>query len=435
MRYTLGRDDMPLLLQWIKKFDKLKLVEFFGGAGGTRTLDLCVANAPLSQLSYNPIRNILYYSRVKAFCQVIFKILSAKLFLFSFPLISETICYNLTFLLNRVILIMYRNFKKEKLNMKKIFTVLLILSMLLSLYGCALAEMFSSDDNVVDLGGGETAVKWHLVSNTNEYSTVESAYFEFTKDSFKYYENGSLKKEGTHRTTYSGVENTISPLTVVLYFDKDETGFSVYDYLECYTEDERDDLHQFTVMSEGYHIKPLRSGGVPVRDYHLSDMPYAFGTYVKEDTEQYTYKNGKANYLSCSYLDGTFTDEKGNSFYFANNSYSSDPENVSYSIYMRYENRLNGTFVEGTIKMSYYEDLDTGKKHNVALIYVSHGENEPAEETGVSVEADFKLMDLDFGDDTFFSIAGGEYFTDTPECEFDPADFISGTYRKVTTSQ
>ena len=30
MRYTLTRDDMPLLSQWIKKFDKSKLVEFFG---------------------------------------------------------------------------------------------------------------------------------------------------------------------------------------------------------------------------------------------------------------------------------------------------------------------------------------------------------------------------------------------------------------------
>ena len=34
MRYTLTRDDMPLLSQWIKKFDKSKLVEFFGS--GTR---------------------------------------------------------------------------------------------------------------------------------------------------------------------------------------------------------------------------------------------------------------------------------------------------------------------------------------------------------------------------------------------------------------
>ena len=34
MRYTLKRDDIPLLSQWIKKFDKSKLVEFFGGEGG-----------------------------------------------------------------------------------------------------------------------------------------------------------------------------------------------------------------------------------------------------------------------------------------------------------------------------------------------------------------------------------------------------------------
>ena len=30
MIHTLKRDDMPLLSQWIKKFDKSKLVEFFG---------------------------------------------------------------------------------------------------------------------------------------------------------------------------------------------------------------------------------------------------------------------------------------------------------------------------------------------------------------------------------------------------------------------
>ena len=32
MIYSLTADDMPLLSQWIKKFDKSKLVEFFGGA-------------------------------------------------------------------------------------------------------------------------------------------------------------------------------------------------------------------------------------------------------------------------------------------------------------------------------------------------------------------------------------------------------------------
>ncbi len=318
--------------------------------------------------------------------------------------------------------------------MKRILTLLLIISTLLSLSGCALAELFDDGKNVVDLGDGEEAVRWNLVFNNNEYSTVNEAYFEFDKDSFRYYENGALKKEGTHRITYSGVENTISPLTLVLKFGKDEEGTTISDYIECYTEDAMDDLHQFTIMSEGYTIKPPRSGGVPVRDYHLSDMPYAFGTYVKESTEQYTYKNGKANYLDCAKLDGTFVDEAGNKFYFANNSYSSDPESVSYSIYMRYENAAKGTILEGTISMSYYEDFDTQKKHNVALIYVMHGSNEPSEESGVSVEADYELMDFNIGDGSSFSVAGGSYFDEESECEFDPGDFVGGVYRRIDTN-
>ena len=39
MRYTLKRDDIPLLSQWIKKFDKSKLVEFFGRSAGTNPLN------------------------------------------------------------------------------------------------------------------------------------------------------------------------------------------------------------------------------------------------------------------------------------------------------------------------------------------------------------------------------------------------------------
>lgn len=318
--------------------------------------------------------------------------------------------------------------------MRKVLTFILVLSIIVSLSSCALFELFKDKEDVVDLGNGSQFVKWHLVHNNNEYSAVQSAYFEFNKDTFKYYENGALKKEGTHRITYNGVENTISPLHLNLEFGKDNTGLSIFDYIDCYTEDTKDNLHQFTIMREGYHIDAVRSGGVPVRDYHLSDMPYAFGTYVKESTEQYTYKNGKANYLSCAKLDGTFMDETGNKFYFANNSYSSDANSVSYTVYMRYENKINGTFVEGTIRMSWYEDFDTREIHNVALIYVMHGEGEPAEESGMSVQADFELMDFDFSDGDAFSFAYGDYFSDSKECDYNPANFIGGTYTKVNSN-
>lgn len=316
--------------------------------------------------------------------------------------------------------------------MKKIFFILVfIIVFTLSLTGCALTEFFEDQENVVDLGDGNTFVKWNLVHNNNKYSNVESAYFEFNKDSFKYCENGELKKEGTHRITYYGLENTNEPLHLNLNFGQDSTGFSIFDYIDCYTEDSKENLHQFTIMTEGYHVEPLRQGGVPVRDYHLSDMPYAFGTYVKEGTQQYSYKNGKANYLNSSRLDGTFCDDTGNTFYFVNNSYSSDSDSSSYTVYMRYENHVNDTFVEGTISLSYYEDFWTHEHHDVALIYVTHGEWEPAEESGVYAEADYELMDFVFDGDNSFTFLEAKYFSEKIECDYNPANFIGGKYYKV----
>ena len=82
--------------------------------------------------------------------------------------------------------------------------------------------------------------------------------------------------------------------------------------------------------------------------------------------------------------------------------------------------------------MSEYNDFFTDEHHNVALIYVMHGDNEPAAESGVSVEADFELMDFDFGEGDSFSFAYGTHFAESTECEYDPAHFIGGTYRKIT---
>ena len=315
---------------------------------------------------------------------------------------------------------------------KKLVSLLLTAMMALSMSGCAFFEMTRDQENVVDLGDGKTFVKWNLVLNNNEYRPVDSAYFEFNDSTFKYYENGQLKKEGTHRITYYGVENTISPLHLNLEFGKDDTGLSVFDYIDCYTEDAKENLHQFTIISEGYHIDPIRSGGVPVRDYHLSEMPYAFGTYVKEGEQQYTYKNGKANYLNCSKLDGTFCDEKGNKFYFANNSFSSDSQSSSYTVYMRYENAINNTFIEGTIHLSYYDEFLGDKRHDVAIIYVLHGDMEPAEEKGTYVDADYQLMDFILGSDDSFAFAYGEYYYENDECDYAPSNFIGGTYRKIS---
>ncbi|MBP3591825.1 MAG: hypothetical protein J6K14_05020 [Clostridia bacterium] len=321
--------------------------------------------------------------------------------------------------------------------MKKILAVMLVLLMAFGLTGCALSELFNGNDNVVELGDGDRGVKWNLVANDNDCRPVESAYFEFFKSSFKYYENGALKKEGTHKITYFEEGNPNTPLHLNLNFGEDATGLSVYDYIDCYTEDKKDDLHQFTIVSEGYHIQPVRSGGVPVRDYHLSDMPYAFGTYVKEGAEPYEYKNGKVNYLECAKLNGRFLDENGNSFYFVNHSFSPNYQSTDYSeytVYMRYENKANNTFLEGTVKLSRYEDWDTGEPHDVAVIHVMHGDSEPGPESGTSAEPDHQLADFTFGDDNSITFTGGDYFYENRECSYDPSNFIGGTYYKTNNN-
>lgn len=321
--------------------------------------------------------------------------------------------------------------------MKKILAVLLTVLLSFGMTGCALMEFFQDNDAVVDLGEGKQSVTWNLVLNDNEYRPVDSAYFKFDQDSFQYYENGDLKKEGTHRITFFDLEKSNAPLHLNLNFGKDESGFSIFDYIDCYTEDSKDDLHQFTIVSEGYHIQPIRSGGVPVRDYHLSDMPYAFGTYVKEGSQPYTYKNGRVNYLNCSKLNGKFCDDNGNLLYLVNNSYSAKYQTSdysSYTVYMRYENKANGSFIEGTIKVSWFEDWDTGERKDVALIHVLHGENEPGQEKGTYAEPDYQLFDFSFEEDGSISFSRGDYFYENRECAYNPSNFIGGKYHKINVN-
>jgi|GEM_PF-1690614 len=298
-----------------------------------------------------------------------------------------------------------------------------------SLSSCAFFEFAHDKDNVVDMSGGSTQ-KYVLVQNDNPIRNVSEAYFEIGKDTIKYYENGSLKKEGELRSVYFGLDS-LSPISFVVSFDS-----SKRDYIDCYTEDAKDDIKQFTIKTEGYYVKPVRQGGVPVRDYHLSEMPYAFGTYVKEGAERYNYQHQKVKYRNVDYLNGEFADENGNKFFFVSNSYTGKSENTEsnyndYTTYMRYENRQNGTFVEGTISLSEYDDWELGNR-KVALVYVMHGTSEPAQEKGTYEMADYDIMDFLFAQGgESFSFTSAKYFDDE-ECDYDPSNFIPGTYRKLS---
>lgn len=78
--------------------------------------------------------------------------------------------------------------------MKKVFAMTLVVLIVFGLAGCALSELFNDKENLVELGNKNETVRWTLVKNDNEYRPVDSAYFDFTNDSFKYYENGETEK-------------------------------------------------------------------------------------------------------------------------------------------------------------------------------------------------------------------------------------------------
>ena len=318
--------------------------------------------------------------------------------------------------------------------MKKYILKLLLPIIAMSLSSCAFFEFQEADKLVVDLGEGDNFVKWSLVENDNEYRPVQSAYFEINKDTIKYYEDGNLKKQGNARILYYGLDNETRPLTIALKFGLNEDGFDPYDELVCYTEDAKESVHQFTIMAEGHRVKALRNGGVPVRDYHLSEMPYAFGTYVKEGTERTAYiKPEKVNVGEAAKLKGTFIDESNNKFYFLNNSLfrKNGYYYTSSCRYFRYENKENNTFIEGTIALSVIDSWEFKREVSFAKLWVLHGQSEPAKEKGVTLEPDYHLVDFLFQDENTLSFSDARYFYENQECDWDPANFVVGTYVRV----
>ena len=74
--------------------------------------------------------------------------------------------------------------------MYKLRKVLLFPILVLSLSSCAFFEFEENKKYDIDLGNEENYVRWNLIENNNEYRPVASAYFEFSKDKYRYYEDG-----------------------------------------------------------------------------------------------------------------------------------------------------------------------------------------------------------------------------------------------------
>ena len=242
--------------------------------------------------------------------------------------------------------------------MKKIvFTVAVVVLLALSIAtfaGCGLLDALtgtsSNSDGVEQLFDEctESTGKWYCY----DYFTKEriDAYFKFNGEKnamhFEYYEGDVLKRDGMYRVVNRGNGSNVS---VPLSIGFEIKGNSKYrDWLECYADDFKTDFTQFTVMNE-YREAGLSSRGTPVwHEYRLSEMPFKFGTYVKEGASLKEEKKD-FEYADRYYIpSGEYVHESGAKFTFVTTYYTS-------SLLFRYE--YDDKVVEGVYGLSENKDI------------------------------------------------------------------------------
>lgn len=240
--------------------------------------------------------------------------------------------------------------------MKKSLILILIFVLVLatfSLAGCGLLDALTgkSSDGVEQLFDEctETNGKWIYCDFwTNELD--ENTYVVFNGEKnvmhFEYYEDGVLKRDGVYRVVYRGEGEKVSvPLSIGFEIKGDSRH---RDWMECYVDDFKTDFTQFTVMDE-YREKGLSSRGTPLwHEYRLSEMPFKFGTYVKEGANLKEEKNN-FEYADRYYIpSGEYVSQSGAKFTFVTTYYTS-------SLLFRYE--YDDKVVEGVYGLSGDNDI------------------------------------------------------------------------------
>lgn len=180
-------------------------------------------------------------------------------------------------------------------------------------------------------------------------------YFEFDGSknvmTFKYFEDGTQKYNGTFRVVYKGLgEDVITPLTyIITRSDKTKE-----DWINCYVEDFKQDFSQFTIMNIEEDLGMI-DASLYSHVYRISELPYKMGTYIlegkelKEETDNYKYAN------EFHIPSGTYSLSSGESFTFL----VTKPTTTELFQY------INGdVLVEGTYSMA--EDKKT------IYLYIEH---------------------------------------------------------------
>ena len=223
-----------------------------------------------------------------------------------------------------------------------------------SLAGCGLLDAITGNNSSSDVEQlfdecNETNGKWIYCDFwTKEPDADTYIVFDGTKNvmHFDYYEDGVLKRDGVYRVVYRGVGADVSvPLSIGFEIKGDAKH---RDWLECYVDDFKTDFTQFTVIDE-YRDAGLTRSGTPLwHDYRLGEMPFKYGTYVKEGATLKEEKND-FEYADRYYIpSGEYVNQSGAKFTFVTTYYSS-------ALLFRYE--YGDKVVEGVYGLSGNNDI------------------------------------------------------------------------------
>ena len=217
--------------------------------------------------------------------------------------------------------------------MKKLFSLLLVCLMLfsiLTLGGCSLP--FGNGGGTEQLFDKCDALtgKWIYCDPASGAPTDTYFVFNGAADAmhFFYYESGTLAREGAFRAVYRGEGTDVAtPLSIGFEIKDSEHR----DWLNCYVDDFKTAFTQFTVMQEERDLPSSTASGVPqAHVYRMGELPFAFGTYVKEGADRKENKNlyqYAENYIIPA---GTYVSESGERLTFLGDYYS-------FGMMLRYE--------------------------------------------------------------------------------------------------
>lgn len=221
--------------------------------------------------------------------------------------------------------------------MKKIITLFLLLSVLcasFALTGCdALGGIAGGDSDNVHTSSYEAITgKFYLHKAADERAQYTETYFDINgaEGSFtlKYYENGTLKKEGQLQKIVTRTDR-VGYMTDNLHFNV-KCG-DTYEHIGTYSES-FEPVNQFRIIDE-------YSGGKQEQKYFYSELPFVLGTYVREG-ESFTEESPNKN--STDYTKPTLENYTSE----LNGRYELDAEHYFYFISPAGYTIANGDYLD-----------------------------------------------------------------------------------------